>query len=52
LLAAGQSGRMVAWQHRQVVDVLLDDVTSRSRNVDITETLIQTARGLGISLGD
>ena len=52
LLAAGQSGRMVAWQHRQVVDVLLDDVTSRTGNVDVTETLVQTARGLGICLGD
>ena len=52
LLAAGQSGRMVAWQYRQVVDVLLDDVTSRTRILDLDETMVQTARGLGICLGD
>ncbi len=52
LLAQGENGRMVAWQHRQVVDLPLDEVTSRTRNVDITETLVQTARGLGICLGD
>ncbi|MBT3992116.1 MAG: ATP-dependent 6-phosphofructokinase [Rhodospirillaceae bacterium] len=52
LLAKGESARMVAWQHRQVVDLPLDEVTSRIRNVDVTDTLVQTARGLGISLGD
>jgi ATP-dependent phosphofructokinase / diphosphate-dependent phosphofructokinase len=52
LLASGENGRMVAWQHRQVVDLPLDEVTSRTREVDITDTLVQTARGLGISLGD
>ena len=39
-------------RHRQVVDLPLDEVTSRTREVDITDTLVQTARGLGISLGD
>ena len=52
LLASGENGRMVAWQHRQVVDLPLDEVTSLTREVDITDTLVQTARGLGISLGD
>jgi len=52
LLAEGVTGRMVAWQHRQIVDVSLDDVTHHSRPVDRSETLVQTARGLGISLGD
>jgi ATP-dependent phosphofructokinase / diphosphate-dependent phosphofructokinase len=52
LLAQGENGRMVAWQHRQVVDLPLDEVTSRTRTVDVTETLVQTARGLDICLGD
>jgi 6-phosphofructokinase 1 len=52
LLASGASGRMVAWQRRQVVDVALADVVKGTRPVDVTETLVQTARGLGICLGD
>ncbi len=52
LLAQGKNGRMVAWHDRQVIDLPLDEVTSRTREVDVTETLVQTARGLGISLGD
>ena len=52
LLAQGQSDKMIAWQHRQVVDLPLDEVTSRTRSVDITDTLVETARGLGICLGD
>lgn len=52
LLAEGENSRMVAWQHRQVVDLPLDEVTSRTRTVDVSETLVQTARGLGICLGD
>ena len=52
LLAEGVTGRMVAWQHRQVVDIPLPEVVSRYRSVDLDDTLIKTARGLGICLGD
>jgi 6-phosphofructokinase 1 len=52
LLASGQSGKMVAWQHRQVVDVPLAEVNMRERRVGLDDTLVQTARGLGICLGD
>ncbi len=52
LLAEGKSERMVAWQHREVVDVPLDEVVTRYNNIDVTGTLVQTARGLGICLGD
>jgi 6-phosphofructokinase len=52
LLAAGASGRMVAWQHRQVVDVPLAEVNARQRPVGLDDTLVATARGLGICLGD
>ncbi len=52
LLAEGKTGRMVSWQHRQVVDVSLDEVNQRTRAVSLDDTLVCTARGLGISLGD
>ncbi len=52
LLMSSASGKMVAWQNRQVVDVDLADVTSRSRSIDMSDTLIPTARDLGTFLGD
>ena len=52
LLADGQSDRMVAWQHREVVAVPLEEVVTRNHNVEINGTLVKTARGLGICLGD
>ena len=52
LLASGASGRMVAWQNRNVVDVALSDVVRNKHPVDLGGTLVRTARGLGICLGD
>ena len=52
LLAEGAQGRMVAWQHRQVVDVSLAEVNARVRPVGLNNRLVTTARGLGICLGD
>jgi 6-phosphofructokinase 1 len=43
---------MVVWQHREVVDVPIEEVITRMRAVDVNGTLVRTARGLGISLGD
>ena len=52
LMAEGKTNRMVAWQHREVVDVPLEEVVTRYNNIDVAGTLVQTARGLGICLGD
>ncbi|MCW9034414.1 MAG: ATP-dependent 6-phosphofructokinase [Alphaproteobacteria bacterium] len=52
LIAQGKSNRMVAWQHRGVVDVPLEEVVVRYSNVDLGGTIVATARGLGICLGD
>ncbi len=52
LIAEGKSDRMVAWQTRSVVDVPLADAVASYRNVDVEGTLVRTARGLGICLGD
>ena len=52
LIAEGRFDRMVAWQHRQVVDVPLAAAIERPQQVDPDGTLVRTARGLGICLGD
>jgi len=52
LLAAGKYNRMVAWIDREVTDVPLDDVAGKSQTVNPNGTMVQTARALGICLGD
>ena len=52
LIAAGKYDRMVAWQNRRVVDVPLAAAFERSQRAASDETLVRTARGLGICLGD
>lgn len=52
LIAQGKSNRMVAWQHRGVVDIPLDEVVVRYASVPVDGTMVATARGLGICLGD
>ena len=52
LIKEGKFGRMVAWSNRQVIDVAIDDAIAAYQEVDLNGTLIQTARALGISLGD
>ncbi|MGF1561006.1 MAG: ATP-dependent 6-phosphofructokinase [Geminicoccaceae bacterium] len=52
LVAQGRFDRMVAWQHREVVDVPIAEAIARYRAVDPEETLVHTARGLDISFGD
>ena len=52
LIAADRYDRMVAWQNRAVVDVPLSDAVAAPHPVDPEGTLVRTARGLGISLGD
>jgi 6-phosphofructokinase 1 len=52
LIAEGKFDRMVAWQNRQVVDVAIVDAIANYQAVDLNSTLVQTARALGICLGD
>jgi 6-phosphofructokinase 1 len=52
LIAAGKFDRMVAWQNRDVVDVALAEAVAAPQQVDLDGTLVHTARGLGICLGD
>jgi phosphofructokinase-like protein len=52
LVAAGRFDRMVAWQNRRVVDVPIAEAVEQYRAVDPEDSLVRTARGLGIAFGD
>lgn len=53
LIRQDKYDRMVAWSDRRVVDVSLTQATQgHHQSVDLDGTLVKTARGLGICLGD
>jgi 6-phosphofructokinase 1 len=52
LIAAEKYDQMVTWQNRQVVSVPIAEAIGQYRAVDPSDTLVKTARGLGICLGD
>ena len=51
LIAEGRFDRLVAWQNRRVIDVPLTDAFQQVQLAP-DDTLVRTARGLGICLGD
>ena len=52
LIHEGRFDRMVAWQNREVIDVPLSQAIAKYQTVEIDSTLVKTARGLNICLGD
>jgi ATP-dependent phosphofructokinase / diphosphate-dependent phosphofructokinase len=52
LIAEAKFDRMVAWQCREVIDVPIAEAIAQYCAVDPQSTLVKTARGLGIYLGD
>ncbi|NES06330.1 MAG: ATP-dependent 6-phosphofructokinase [Okeania sp. SIO2F4] len=52
LIAEGKYDEMVTWQNRQVVSVPIAEAIAKYRAVDPNDTLVKTARGMGICLGD
>lgn len=53
LIAAGESGKMVAWRNGKVDAVSLDAVLAKSPlNVDANHYLLETANALGIYVGN
>lgn len=52
LIKQGKFGRMVAWQNRKVVDVSIEDAIGSYQVVEPEGSMVTTARGLGICLGD
>ncbi len=52
LIEKGKFNRMVAWKNRQIVDVAIADAIAAYQEVNLDDTLVHTARALGICLGD
>ncbi|MGL5034484.1 MAG: 6-phosphofructokinase, partial [Microcystaceae cyanobacterium] len=52
LIAEEKYDRMVAWSNRQVVSVPIAEAIETYRSVNPEGTLVRTAKGLGICLGD
>ena len=52
LIAEGKYDRMVTWEDRQVMSVPISEAIKDYRAVNPEDTLVDTARGLGICLGD
>ncbi|MCA1991433.1 MAG: ATP-dependent 6-phosphofructokinase [Coleofasciculus sp. S288] len=52
LIATEQYDQMVTWQNRQVVAVPIAEAIGKYQAVDPNGTLVKTAKGLGICLGD
>lgn len=52
LIKQGKYDRMVSWSRRQVVDVPIEEAIAAYKAVDPDDTLVKTARSLGISFGD
>lgn len=52
LIRDGKFDRMVAWRHREVVDVPLEDAIAQYQAVELDSALVRTALSLGIYLGE
>ncbi|NEP20817.1 ATP-dependent 6-phosphofructokinase [Moorena sp. SIO3I6] len=52
LIANERYDQMVTWQYRQVVSVPIEETIKHYQAVNPNGTLVRTARGLGICLGD
>lgn len=52
LIADGKFDRMVAWRNRQVESVPIAEAIAYYKGVDPNDTLVRTARSMGICLGD
>jgi len=52
LIAEGKYDRMVAWRNREIINVPITEAIAEYRAVNRDDTLVKTARGLGICFGD
>ena len=52
LIKAKKFDRMVAWSNRELIDVPISEAIKHNQQVELHGSLVKTARGLGICLGD
>jgi phosphofructokinase-like protein len=52
LIAENKFDRMVAWSKRHVIDVPIEDAIAQYQAVKTDDVLIETAKGLGIYIGE
>jgi 6-phosphofructokinase 1 len=52
MIAAGQFGMMVSYKNDRTLCVPIADAVHRLRFVDPNDSMVQTAREIGISFGD
>jgi ATP-dependent phosphofructokinase / diphosphate-dependent phosphofructokinase len=52
LIANNKTDRVVVWKAGDVTDVALEDVAGITRRVDVAGSMVRTARGLGIYVGE
>lgn len=52
LIAKKSFDRMVAWQNRKIIDVPIQDAILGYRALQLDDILVDTARGMGICVGD
>ena len=52
LVAANKFNRMVGWANRKVIDLPIEEAVATYACVDTKGALVESARGLGICLGD
>ena len=52
LIEKGKFDRIVTWKNRKVIDIPIKQAIAAYHAVDMEDTLLHTARGLGISFGD
>ena len=52
LIRLGKFDRMVAWSNREIIDVSITEAIKHYQQVELHGSLVKTARGLGICVGD
>ncbi|WP_448519844.1 6-phosphofructokinase [Rhodoflexus sp.] len=52
MVLAGEFGRMVSYRNHTITSVSLEEATAKYNGVQPDSFLVQTARGVGISMGD
>lgn len=52
LIADGKTDRVVVWENGKIVDAALDDVAGTTRALKLDGTMVETARRMGIFIGD